>query len=125
MVNELRGGMRWGPGYFGLADSSGRQTFAGSDGYSLDLSNNNDLNLTNWSQQNGMTWRSAWSWNIDDTLTWQRGKHSMSFGTSLFFGNVWENSQTVVPGITFDMAAAIRRRRCSPRPPSRGPRTRS
>ncbi len=52
-----------------------------------------------------MTWRSAWSWNIDDTLNWQRGKHSMSFGTSLFFGNVWENSQTVVPGITFDMAA--------------------
>ena len=78
----------------------------GSDGYSLDLSNNNDLNLTNWSQQNGMTWRSAWSWNIDDTLNWQRGKHSMSFGTSLFFGNVWENSQTAVPGITFDMAAA-------------------
>jgi hypothetical protein len=105
IVNELRGGIRWGPGYFGLSDSSGAPTFQGSDGYAIDLSNNNDLNLTNWHQQNGMNWRSAWSWNIDNTLNWQRGKHILSFGTSLFFGNVWENSQTVVPGITFDMAA--------------------
>jgi hypothetical protein len=105
IVNELRGGVRWGPGYFGLADSSGAPTFVGSDGFALDLSNNNDLNLTNWHQQNGMNWRSAWSWNIDNTLNWQRGKHAMSVGTSFFFGNVWENSQTVVPGITFDMAA--------------------
>jgi len=105
IVNELRGGIRWGPGYFGKENSSGFQTFAGSENFALDLSNNNDLNLTNWHQQNGMNWRSAWSWNIDDTLTWQKGKHSVSFGTSLFFGNVWENSQQVVPGITFDMAA--------------------
>jgi Carboxypeptidase regulatory-like domain/TonB dependent receptor len=105
VVNELRGGIRWGPGYFGRPDSSGAQTFTGSDSFAVDLSNNNDLNLTNWHQQNGMNWRSAWSWNIDDTLTWQKGKHSLSFGASLFFGNVWENSQQVVPGITFDMAA--------------------
>jgi Carboxypeptidase regulatory-like domain/TonB dependent receptor len=105
IVNELRGGIRWGPGYFGKEDSSGAQTFSGADGFALDLSNNNDLNLTNWHQQNGLNWRSAWSWNVDNTLNWQRGKHSMSFGTSLFFGNVWENAQTVVPGITFDMAA--------------------
>jgi TonB dependent receptor len=105
MVNELRGGIRWGPGYFGRTDSSGAQTFAGADFFAIDLSNNNDLNLTNWHQQNGMNWRSAWSWNIDDTLTWQRGRHSLSFGTSLFFGNVWENNQQVVPGITFDLAA--------------------
>ena len=105
LVNELRGGIRWGPGYFGRVDSSGVDTFAGSEFFALDLSNNNDLNLTNWHQQNGVNWRSAWNWNIDDTLTWQQGKHSLSVGTSLFFGNVWENSQQVVPGITFDMAA--------------------
>jgi hypothetical protein len=105
VVNELRGGIRWGPGYFGREDSSGFDTFAGSDFLAVDLSNNNDLNLTNWHQQNGLNWRSAWSWNVDNTLNWQKGKHNLMFGTSLFFGNVWENSQQVVPGITFDMAA--------------------
>ncbi len=80
------------------------------------MSNNDDLNLANWHQQNGVNWRSAWSWNVDDTLTWQKGKHSLSFGTSLFFGNVWENSQQVVPGITFDMAAERSGdEHCSPR----------
>ena len=29
LVNELRGGIRWGPGYFGTVDSNGPQTFAG------------------------------------------------------------------------------------------------
>jgi hypothetical protein len=105
LVNELRGGIRWGPGYFGLDSSSGAHTFEQSGFYAIDLSNNDDLNLTNWFQQNGMNWRSAWSWNIDDTLNWQRGTHSFSFGGSLFFGHVWEKSQQVVPGITFDMAA--------------------
>jgi hypothetical protein len=104
LVNELRGGMRWGPGYFGLSDSSGAPTFVDSDSFAVDFTDN-DLNIANWFQQNGMNWRSAWSWNVDDTLNWQRGKHSMSVGTSLFFGNVWENSQQVVPGITFAMAA--------------------
>jgi hypothetical protein len=105
IVNELRGGIRWGPGYFGKPDSSGAQTFAGSDGFAIDFTDN-DLNITDWFRQNGMNWRSAWSWNVDNTLSWQRGRHSYSFGTSLFFGNVWENSQQVVPGITFAMAAA-------------------
>ena len=40
IVNELRGGIRWGPGYFGRDDSSGYDTFAGSEFMALDLSNN-------------------------------------------------------------------------------------
>ena len=37
LVNELRGGLRWGPGYFGQVDSNGPETFAGSDGFAVDF----------------------------------------------------------------------------------------
>ena len=37
-------------------------------------------------QQTGQSWRSASNWNIDDTLSWQRGTHSLSLGGSVFFG---------------------------------------
>jgi hypothetical protein len=106
LVNELRGGTTYGgASYFGQTSSNGPTTFADTDGYALDLvssnNNNNGLNLTNWHVQLAPTWRAAWSWNIDNTLSWQKGKHSLSFGTALFFGNVWENGQQMVPGIVF------------------------
>ncbi len=110
MVNELRGGIRWGPGSFGQPDSNGPATFADTDGYAVDLvasgANADGLNLTNWHVQNGPTARSAWSWNIDNTLTWQKTKHSISLGTSFFFGNVWEDGQQMVPGIGLGINSA-------------------
>jgi Carboxypeptidase regulatory-like domain len=106
IVNELRGGFTTGgTSYFGVNSSNGPTTFTDTDGYALDLvtSNNNanGLNLTNWHQENNPSWRWAGSWNLDDTLSWQKGKHSLSFGTSLYFGNAWENAQNMVSGITF------------------------
>jgi hypothetical protein len=104
LVNELRGGVRWGPGYFGQPESNGPQTYQDQNGLALNITNSDanadGLNLTNWHTQNGPTSRSAWSWNVDNTLSWQKAKHSVSFGTSLFFGHVWEDGQQMVPGIT-------------------------
>jgi len=100
MVNELKGGIRWGPGYFGLDESNGPQTFADSGGYALTLGNVGNT-LTNWHTENGPSWRSAWNWNVDDSLNWQEGKHSINFGGSLYFGNVWSKNKQIVPGIGF------------------------
>ena len=57
--------------------------------------------LTNWHTRTARAARSAWSWNIDNTLNWQSGTHSLSFGRSVFFGNVWVDNQQMVPGIGF------------------------
>ena len=107
MVNELRGGIRWGPGAFGQLDSNGPQTYADTDGYAVNLTNSDanadGLNLINWHTQNGPTARSAWSWNIDNTLTWLRNNHTIGIGTSFYFGNVWEDGQQMVPGITLGL----------------------
>ena len=97
MVNELRGGIKWGPSYFGEDASNGPHTFDQQAGYNLAF----PLGLTNAGNQNTPTARSAWSWNIDNTLNWQRGTHSLSFGMSLFFGNVWADNQQMVPNIGF------------------------
>ncbi len=103
MVNELRGGARWGPGYFGNIESNGPESFAGSGGFALALGNvGNDL--TNWHTQNGPTWRSASSWNLDNTLSWQKGTHNLSLGGSLYFGRVWNKGQQIVPSIGFGVA---------------------
>ena len=96
VVNELRGGIKWGPSYFGENASNGPQTFDQQGGYALTF----PLGLTNAGNQNTPTARSAWSWNLDNTLNWQRGSHSLSFGTSFFFGNVWADNQQMVPSIS-------------------------
>ena len=98
LVNEARGGItKGGASYFGENASNGPQTFADQNGYALDFDQN--IGLTNWFRANGPTSRSAWSWNIDDTLSWQKGRHSLSMGGSLYFGRAWEDGQQIVPGI--------------------------
>jgi hypothetical protein len=96
VVNELRGGFRWGPGSFGDMGSNGPASFADTNGYALGLSL-----VTNWHTQNGPSARDAGSFNIDDTLTWQKGKHSVNFGTSIFINRFWVDGQQIVPSIGF------------------------
>ncbi len=99
VVNELRGGGRWGPGYFGQLDSNGPQTFEDQGGYALGLGLS-----TSWHVQNGPSWRSAWSYEFNDTMSWQKGNHSLSFGGALYYGNVWVRNQQMVPSVTFGVA---------------------
>jgi len=100
IVNEIKGGGRWGPGYFGDLQSDGPETFSDTGGYALSLGNIGNT-LTNWHQQTGQSWRSASNWNIDDTLSWQRGTHSLSLGGSVFFGRLWVKNQQMAPTINF------------------------
>jgi hypothetical protein len=97
VVNELRTGFRWGPSYFGEDATNGPQTFDGAGGFNLDF----PLDLTNGADQNNPSARSAGNWNLENTVNWQRGNHSLSFGGSLYFGRVWADNQQMVPEIDF------------------------
>ncbi|MEW5982842.1 MAG: TonB-dependent receptor [Acidobacteriota bacterium] len=96
IVNELRGGGNAFYGYsrFGKPESNGPQTFEDSDGYAIDFDSN--IGLTNWYLQTTPSWRKAPGYSIEDTVTWQRGKHSLSFGGSYLLNLAEENAQQQV-----------------------------
>jgi hypothetical protein len=100
VVNELRGGARWSPSYFGLQDGVGAQTFADTGGYSLALGGG----ATGWTTTNSPSFRNAWNYQFDDTLTWQHGKHNITLGGELYYGNITLYNQQTVPAITFGVA---------------------
>jgi len=99
MVNELRLGLtaRWtGGSRFGQPDDpSIGGAFEDMDGYALDLSGL----ATEWYTTTTPSWRAAPATSIDETVTWQKGTHSLSFGGSYIKSSAWENRQRVVPTV--------------------------
>jgi hypothetical protein len=98
-VNELRGGITalGGSSNFGQAASNGPATFADTNGYAIDLDAN--IGLTNWHNDSNISWRASPTFSLDESLTWQRGTHSLNFGGSFLHVRAWENAQQFVPGI--------------------------
>lgn len=111
LVSELRGGItRGGYSYFGKPETNGPQTFSDTNGFAVSLDPDGALGasgLTNWFTSNSPSWRSAYQYTTDETLTWQRKAHTLSLGGSLFFGRAWENAQTIVPGITLGFNTSL------------------
>ncbi len=106
-VNELRGGLKWGPSFFGKLEWNGPDTFSNMGGRALVLGNvGGSSNLTSLYTTNTTQARSAWSWNIDDTLNWQWRRHALSFGGSFYSGHVWVTNQTMTPQINFGVDSA-------------------
>jgi len=105
-VNEVRVGLTafHGSSAFGLPTdpSSNPASFADEGGYAIDFDAN--IGLTNWFTTNGPSWRAAPTYSVDDTLTWQRGKHSLNLGGSYLRATAWENAQQVVSGINLGMS---------------------
>src|SRR4029450_4630496 len=75
-------------------DSNGPQTFEDMGGSATV----NPLS-TDWFVQNGPSWRASPTYSVDESLTWLKGKHSLSFGGGALIANAWENGQTMVPTI--------------------------
>jgi hypothetical protein len=118
IVNEARVGItaKGGASYFGDigGDRPGPGSFADQGGYAVDFAANIDGGgLTNWWATNSPSWRSVPTYEISDSLTWQKGTHSLNFGGSYLLSRGWANSQQMVPQITlrfntqFDPAADI------------------
>ena len=45
--------------------------------------------------------RNGKSWNLDNTINWLSGKHSVQFGASFTRTSGWMENQNIVPQITF------------------------
>jgi hypothetical protein len=112
-VNELRFGItaKGGSSSFGHMSSNGPQTFEDQGGYAINFDQN--IGLTNWWATNSPSWRSVPTYSIDNSLTWQTGRHSFTFGGGYLLSSGWENAQQMVPGINigfstqFDPAAGL------------------
>jgi hypothetical protein len=113
LVSELRGGWtRGGGSYFGQESSNGIPTFTDTNGYAIDLDFDNVLGpgtagLTNWHVVNAPTWRSGYSYSVDESLTWLKGKHSILTGGAVFLGRAWENGQQMVPAINLGFNSTV------------------
>ncbi len=100
LVNELRGGIKWGPSYFGKPEWIGPDSFSDEGGRALVFGNVGQT-LTNMYASFAPSARSAWSWNVDEMLNWQKGNHSVKLGASFYDGHMWNLGQTMVPQVNF------------------------
>jgi hypothetical protein len=113
IVNELKFGItaKGGASYFGDMSSNGPQTFEDQGGYAIDFDAN--IGLTNWFATNGPSWRSVPTYELTNSVTWQKNTHSLMFGGTWLLSQGWENAQQMVPGInlgfntTLDPAAGL------------------
>lgn len=100
LVSELRGGITRGEKLsFGRADKDAptASTFDDMNGFAIDFDAN--IGLTNWFITETLSSRSGYQYTIDETLNWQKGKHSITMGGGAFLGRTWNDSQQLVPGI--------------------------
>ena len=103
MVNELRGGLTavgGGGSAFGKPDdpSNSADSFADMGGFALV-----QPTVTDWFTVSGASWRAAPTYNIDNSLNWQKGTHAFTFGGGYLKSSAWENAQTVVPTVNHFM----------------------
>ena len=112
MVNEASWGFLWSPVYF-FGDLSAAD-FADQGGFNVAMNFNIGGNvLTNYQNSSNQQARNGSNYNVNDTLTWLKGKHSFTMGENFSQAKVWNNNQNLTPGIsmgldtTNDPAAAI------------------
>jgi hypothetical protein len=113
VVNELRGGWQWSPLLFSGNLTAGM--FDDMGGFAWTFGNNGGsmFGLTTPGNRTQPEERSTTNWNIDNTLNWLRGSHSLSFGGSFTQLNHARTISNVVPNILFgtdpndDPAAAM------------------
>ena len=101
LVSELRGGVTRGERlYFGRGELNAPSvsTFEDTSGYALNL-DQGGLGLTDWHITNTLSSRSGYQYTLDETLNWQKGKHSITLGGGAFLGRAWEDSQQLTTGI--------------------------
>jgi hypothetical protein len=103
LVNELRFGWSNGPVYF--ADSVVAEQFADQGGFDFQFPNNTGLSLANATTNRTHSSRNGKSWNLDNTINWLIGKHSLQFGESFTRTSGWMETQNLVPQLSFGVDA--------------------
>jgi len=99
MVNELAFGYQWSPLEF--STNAVREDFADQRFFAMGLG----FGLTDPTAggANGPSNRNTVNWNIDNTLSWQRGNHSFTLGGSFTRLTHTETAYNNVPGVTFGL----------------------
>jgi hypothetical protein len=115
LINEARGGLTaYASGSnFGypssIASRNDPNTFADTGGFAITTPGN----TTDWFTSNTPSWRKAPTYSVEDSLTWNRGDHTVTTGGNLLISNASSSGQTMVRGITlgfntdFDPAASM------------------
>jgi hypothetical protein len=103
IVNELRLGFSNAPVFF--ADSVGVDQFADQGGFDLAFPNIGS-GLTGVTTNRAPSSRNGKSWNLDNTVNWILGRHSLQFGESFTRTSGWMRNQTLVPQLTFGVDTA-------------------
>jgi hypothetical protein len=115
LTSELRGGATaYGVGStFGypsaVASRNDPSSFADQEGFAIVTAGN----TTDWFTSNNPSWRKSPTYSLDETITWLKGSHSMTFGGNLLISNAESSGQQMVRGITlgfntdFDPAAGL------------------
>ncbi len=101
IVNEFRIGLQAGSGLFGpgVDASMFSGSLANQDGYALSISDAG--NITNAHRSTSPSRRNPPYVLFEDTVSWNRGAHSLSLGGTFSNTGMWTWSQTVVPSIGF------------------------
>jgi hypothetical protein len=96
MVNELKGGWQWSPNnFFGNITSDLYEAYGG---HRLNFSTITDPTTAN---QNNPAPRNTANYSLEDTLSWQRGAHSLSLGGAFQRLTHEQNSMNAVPQLDF------------------------
>jgi len=95
IVNELVGGWLWSPIDFSGPLSPAQ--FVDQGGYSLGL----PYGLTSGTVSTAISSRNNSHWDLNDTFSWLKGNHALTFGGTFTRSNSWSEAQTAVPAITF------------------------
>ena len=103
VVNELRLGFSNAPVYF--ADSVDLDQFADQGGFDLAFPNIGSA-LTGATTNRAPSSRNGKSWNLDNSVNWIVGRHSLQFGESFTRTSGWTKNQTLVPQLTFGVDTA-------------------
>jgi len=96
LVNELRYGISYAPVWF--ADEVEQSQFDDQGGFNIGFPNVGAA-LTNATTNAAPASRNGKSWNLDNTVNWLRGQHSVQFGGSFSRISGWTRAQTLVPGL--------------------------
>jgi Carboxypeptidase regulatory-like domain len=107
-VNELITGWQWSPGTFnsGVVASM----FQNQDMFSLGIGGfptPNNTGITSATRSTNPNTRHQDNWNINDTVNWLKGNHSMSFGGGFTRVDQFNDSLVVVPSITFGVQSSL------------------
>ena len=107
MVNEISAGLTaiGGSGSrFGQPTdpSQGISSFADIGGYAVVIPI-----ATDWWTVNSPSWRAAPTYNLGTNLSWQKSKHSFSFGGGWMRSGAWEMSQQIVPQVNLDFISSV------------------